>query len=57
MYFIRFYFQGSYAFNITLDDDKFIRIFPSGEYKKTVLLTNDDDKKIVKIVMDLTMKP
>ena len=55
--FYKIYFQGTYAFNITLDDDKFIRIFPSGEYLKTIIFFDDVDEKISKTVVYYILNP
>lgn len=57
MYIILLFLQGYYPFKLTLDDDKFMRIFPSGDYKKIMTLSNGIDNKIIKIVMDSTLKP
>ena len=52
-----FDFQGFYSLNLTLDDDKFVRIFPSGDYKKDLAFNDDVDKNIFKIVLYGTLVP
>ena len=40
-----------------MDNDKFVRIFPSGDYKKVLVLNDDVDKNIFKIVLYGTLNP
>lgn len=50
-------FQGTLAyFNITMANNKFFSVFPSGDYRVHFVLSDDDDDNILKLTFDMSVK-
>jgi Protein of unknown function (DUF1091) len=53
----RYNFQGSLAYrNITMANNKFFSIWPSGDYRVHFVISNDDDENILSLTFYMSVK-